>query len=127
MHTNNPLPQPGRGRRTYSAEFKTQLVAACRIPGMSVASVAREHGINHNVLHRWLREVPEPAALGLPHASHKAVPAFIELPIAEALAAPAVAPDNVHIEIQRGDLSVKLSWPASAAPACSKLLLELLR
>ena len=65
MHTKNPLPQPGRGRRTYSVEFKTQLVAACRIPGMSVASVAREHGINHKVLHRWLREVSEPDALGL--------------------------------------------------------------
>ena len=47
MHTNNPLPQPDRGRRTYSVEFITQLVAACRIPSMSVASVAREHGINH--------------------------------------------------------------------------------
>jgi hypothetical protein len=37
MHTNNPLPQPGRGRRTYSVEFKTQLVAACRIPAMALA------------------------------------------------------------------------------------------
>ena len=36
MYTNNQLPQPGRGRRTYSPEFKAQLVAACRIPGMSV-------------------------------------------------------------------------------------------
>ena len=81
VHTHNPLSQPGRGRRTYGVEFKTQLVAACRIPGVSVASVAREHGINHKVLHRWMREVPEPGTLGLPHASHNAVPAFIELPI----------------------------------------------
>ena len=66
MYTNNHLPQPGRGRRTYSPEFKAQLVAACRIPGMSVASVARNHGINHNILHRWLRELPDPAALRLP-------------------------------------------------------------
>lgn len=93
-HTNKPLHQPGRGRRTYSFDFKTQLVAACRIPGMSVAPVAREHGVNHKVLHRLLREVPQPAALGLPHASHEAVPAFIELPIAEAFAAPAVASDT---------------------------------
>ena len=66
MYTNNQRPQPGRGRRTYSPEFKAQLVAACRIPGMSVASVARNHGINHNILHRWLRELPDPAALRLP-------------------------------------------------------------
>jgi hypothetical protein len=65
VHTHNPLSQPGRGRRTYGVEFKTQLVAACRIPGVSVVSVAREHGINHKVLHRWMREVgcPNPVRL----------------------------------------------------------------
>jgi transposase-like protein len=52
MYTNNQLPQPGRGRRSYSPAFQAQLVAACRIPGMPVASVARNHGINHNILHR---------------------------------------------------------------------------
>ena len=127
MYTNNHLPQPGRGRRTYSPEFKAQLVAACRIPGMSVASVARNHGINHNILHRWLRELPDPAALRLPQTAHKAVPAFIELPIADSIAPAAVTADSVHVEIQRGDLSVKLRWPAVAAPACAQWLLELLR
>jgi transposase-like protein len=104
MYTNNHLPQPGRGRRTYSPEFKAQLVAACRIPGMSVASVARNHGINHNILHRWLRELPEPGALRLPQTTHKAVPAFIELPITEPIATAAVAVDSVRVEIQQGDL-----------------------
>ena len=127
MYTNNQLPQPGRGRRTYSPEFKAQLVAACRIPGMSVASVARNHGINHNILHRWLRELPDPAALRLPQTSHKAVPAFIELPITEPIAPAVVPADSVHVEIQQGDLSVKLRWPAVAAPACTQWLLELLR
>jgi transposase len=65
----------------------------------------------------------------LPQTAHKAVPAFIELPITEpiATAAVAVAVDSVHVEIQRGDLSVKLRWPAVAAPACAQWLLELLR
>jgi transposase-like protein len=111
----------------YSPEFKAQLVAACRIPGMSVASVARNHGINHNILHRWLRELPEPGALRLPGVIDKAVPAFIELPIAESMVPAVVTADTVHIEIQRGDLSVKLRWPAAAAPACTQWLLELLR
>ena len=127
MYTNNQLPQPGRGRRTYSPEFKAQLVAACRIPGMSVASVARNHGINHNILHRWLRELPDPAPARLPQTPLKAVPAFIELPITEPIAPAVVAADSVHVEIQRGDLSVKLHWPAAAAPACAQWLLELLR
>ncbi len=127
MHTNNQLPQPSRGRRTYSPEFKAQLVAACRIPGMLVASVARNHGINHNILHRWLRELSEPGALRLPGVIDKAVPAFIELPITESIAPAVVAADSVHVEIQRGDLSIKLCWPASAASACTQWLLELLR
>jgi transposase-like protein len=127
MHNNNQLPQTGRGRRTYSPEFKAQLVSACRISGMSVASVARNHGINHNILHRWLRELPDPASLRLPQTAHKAVPAFIELPITDALAAPVGVADSVHIEIQQGDLSVKLSCSARAAPACTQWLLELLR
>jgi transposase len=129
MYTNNQLPQPGRGRRFYSPEFKAQLVAACRIPGMSVASVPRNHGINHNILHRWLRELTEPGALRLPGVIDKAVPAFIELPIADSIAPAVVATDtgSVHVEIQRGDLSVKLRWPAAAPPPCAQWLLELLR
>jgi transposase-like protein len=127
MYSNNHLPQPGRGRRTYSPEFKAQLVAACRIPGMSVASVARNHGINHNILHRWLRELPDPAALRLPQTAHKVVPAFIELPIADSIAPALVPADSVHFEVQRGDLSVKLRWPEAAPPPCAQWLLELLR
>lgn len=127
MDTNNQLPQPGRGRRTYSPEFKAQLVAACRIPGISVASVARNHGINHNILHRWLRELPDLAPARLPPTTHKAQPALIELPIADSIAPAIVAADSVHVEIQRGDLSVTLRWPTAAAPACAQWLLELLR
>jgi transposase len=63
----------------------------------------------------------------LPQATHKAVPAFIELPIPESMAPAVVTADTVHVEIQRGDLSVKLRWPAVAAPACAQWLLELLR
>ena len=45
-----------RTRRVYSAQFKADLIAACLQPGASIAATAREHGMNANVLHRWLRE-----------------------------------------------------------------------
>lgn len=45
-----------RTHRTYTAEFKAELVAACQIPGSSIAANAGEHGMNANVLHRWLKE-----------------------------------------------------------------------
>jgi hypothetical protein len=59
--------------------------------------------------------------------TRKAVHAFIELPIAESIAPAVVAPDIVHVEIQRGDLSVELRWPAVAASACAQWLLKLWR
>ena len=52
-HSRSCVP---RTRRVYSAQFKAELIAACQQPGTSVAATAREHGINANVLHRWLRE-----------------------------------------------------------------------
>lgn len=129
MYTNNQHPQTGRTRRTYSPEFKAQLVAACRISGMSVASVARKHGINHNILHRWLRELPDSAQPPIHSAVDVTPSGFIELPLPAALPAPSppTIQGCVHLDLQRGDLSLKLSWPASSASECAVWLRELLR
>ena len=43
-----------RRRRQHSAEFKAQVVAACRKPGVSIAAVALEHRLNANLLRRWV-------------------------------------------------------------------------
>jgi transposase-like protein len=43
-------------RRYYSPEFKRGIVEGCRKPGGSVASTARAHGINANMVHRWIQE-----------------------------------------------------------------------
>lgn len=124
MYTNTQLSKSASGRRSYSPEFKAQVVATCRIPGMSVASVARQHGINHNILHRWLRELA-PVSLKDPVSSP---PAFIELPMPpiKAESTPA-ASDYVQVELKRGDLMIKVSWPVASATECSRFLAELLR
>ena len=41
-------------RRRYDDEHKAQVVAECDAPGASVAKVAMSHGINANVVHRWV-------------------------------------------------------------------------
>jgi len=64
--------KPVRVRRTYSDAFKRQLVAETREPGMSIAMVARRHGINANVVFGWLRD---------PRFGGKAVPVEF-LPVA---------------------------------------------
>ena len=42
--------------RTYTRQFKAELVVACQQPDASIAAIALQHGMNANVLHRWLKE-----------------------------------------------------------------------
>ncbi|MCE6982873.1 IS66 family insertion sequence hypothetical protein, partial [Pseudomonas frederiksbergensis] len=43
-----------RQRTSYPKLFKNQVVQECLQPGASVASVAMSHGINANVVRKWL-------------------------------------------------------------------------
>lgn len=124
------LPSPGRRRRRYSAEFKAQIVETCNRPGTSVAAIARLHNINDNIVHRWIREAEQAAAL--PSAS---VPARIEPEeLSACAAAPFVPvqvsagqPERIHLELIKNGLSVRLDWPASQSASCTQTLLLLLR
>jgi transposase-like protein len=42
------------GRRTYDPQAKAQIVQACLQPGVSVARIAMQYGINANLLRTWL-------------------------------------------------------------------------
>jgi len=42
------------GRRTYSREYKVEIVQECSAPGVSVASIALSHRINANLVRRWI-------------------------------------------------------------------------
>ena len=44
------------GRRTYSKPAKRALVELCKQPGASVAGLALAHGINANLLRRWMKQ-----------------------------------------------------------------------
>lgn len=52
--------------RTYTREFKAELVAACQVPGASIAAIAGAHAMNANVLHRWLKEHARSGCHGQP-------------------------------------------------------------
>lgn len=43
-------------RRRYSQEFKHEAVELTRTPGASIGQIARDLGINANMLARWRRE-----------------------------------------------------------------------
>lgn len=57
------------GRRRYDAASKARLVAACHEPGVSVSRLALEHGINANLLRRWIKEAKETGTLPSSSAS----------------------------------------------------------
>jgi len=42
------------GRRTYSREYKLEIVRECSAGEVSVAGVALAHGINANLVRRWI-------------------------------------------------------------------------
>jgi transposase len=46
----------GRQKRFWSEEQKRSICAQTRIPGVSVAQVARRYAMNANLIHKWLRD-----------------------------------------------------------------------
>ena len=97
MHTmaseaNASRPQ----RRFYSPELKGQVRQECRQSGASVAGVALSHGINANIVHRWLREHSQTALVLQSQANVNAnANAFVPVTLDEPAQsfAPQAAPD----------------------------------
>lgn len=65
------------GRSVYDEQAKLELVMACRRPGVSVARVARECGVNANQVSRWLREHEERIGRDVASSDGPAEPAFV--------------------------------------------------
>ena len=111
-----------RTKRTYSADTKAELLAACRAPGASIAAVASAHGMNANVLHRWLKEstqsrqrigsgaCTDSTAVDI---AGQSAPSFISVPL---LMKPAVPVEReIKVEVRKGGLVMTVTWPMSAA------------
>ena len=45
-------------RRSYTRTFKAQLIQESAQPDASITSVDQRHGINANLLHKWIRLQP---------------------------------------------------------------------
>ena len=125
MHTiPNEVGAGRRRRRAHSAEFKAQVVAACRSPGVSIAAVAMANGVNANLARRWGVDAERRGAGVLASVASSAVPTTfvpLQLPPVE------VAPADIRIELRRGPIAVNVSWPCAAASECAAWMRELLR
>jgi transposase len=115
-----PRSSARRTHRTYTAEFKAQLVAACRQPDVSIAALASSQGTNANVLHRWLKEHAHSGCHQLVKQSRADTPTSI-LPVPEfvpvqlTVTEPEPAGAEIKAELRKGALSMHITWPISAA------------
>jgi transposase-like protein len=51
-------------RRRFDPQAKDELVQACLRPGVSVARIALEHGLNANLLRKWITKYEQQHQLG---------------------------------------------------------------
>lgn len=120
-----------RTHRTYSAQFKAEMVCACAKPGASISALALAQGMNPNVLHRWLREHER-------HGLHQSgsivvsgpktvapVGGFVALtlptPVSQAKAG------AIEVELHTGDIHLVVRWPASQSTELANWIAALLR
>ena len=121
MHPKTPI------RRTHSPEFKAVVLAACRQPGASIAAVALAHGINANVVHKWLAGIGMKRSSGqLSSAAQSPVAPVQFLPVGlgtSCLAASVSAKDqDIRLDLDLGAMQIKLHCNRGSAPSAAALL-----
>lgn len=124
-------------RREYSAEFKTSVLEQSRRPGASLAGVALAHGINPNMVHRWMREDRQRLELiELQSGASTFVPLQLQTsPTVGPNLAKCVQPnadkvavaEGIRVEIQRAGGKVTVTWPLQSASECGAWLRDWLR
>jgi transposase len=132
--------QPRSQRRRHGAEFKAQVLAQCQEPGASVAAVALAHGLNVNLVRKWLvgrgikrtgLSAPRTVARTQPAAAEPSAASLQFIPVQLAPAATptdeATAPRvaHIHVELTRGGTQLCVRWPSTQADSCASWLREL--
>ena len=113
-------------RRFYSPELKLQVVQTCAQPGASIAAVALQHGINTNIVHRWIREHSQGTLVVQPQAFVPLTLSTEPEPVAPE-SMEGVATPEIRMELRRGTSSVTVMWPSELAGDCGAWLREWLR
>ena len=116
-------------RRKHSAQFRAEVLQACRQADASVAAIALRNGLNANVVYRWLREDARGVDAGAGSRAAVNTRPGAEF-IAVQMPAPAVAAASpeIRVEVRRpGAATVTVSWPVQCAGECAAWLHEWLR
>lgn len=102
-----------RQRSSYPKPFKAQVVQECLQPGATVSSVAIRHGINANVIRKWLPVYRDQVTTTLP--------AFVPVqPLPKR-----TVDEVVVIVLPLGGKSITVKWPASDPDGCARFIRSL--
>ena len=104
-----------RQRTSYPKPLKAQIVQECLQPGVSMASVARRHGVNANLVRKWIPAYRDRQASTLP--------AFVPMNLA-----PVTQPEQqipISIEVPFGQKKLTVKWPSSDPDGCARFVREL--
>ena len=126
-------------RRTFTADFKHQLIQQCQQPDTSVAKVAMQHQINANLLHKWIRQsrsmVPSLTISSIPQTDF--LPVILHPTPVKQEAPPPPVPEKkatAHIRIplhdEQGsvrDQMIEIEWPVESATELLLLLQGLIK
>jgi transposase-like protein len=113
----NVSPVIDRRRRRHAPEFKQGLVAQC-LPGISVSAVALAHGVNANLLRRWIHRYSGEQTSQVMSAPAKLVAVRVALPV------DAPVDNAIEISIQKNSTRISIRWPGCQAHACGQWLGE---
>ncbi|MGS2724937.1 IS66-like element accessory protein TnpA [Porticoccus sp. GXU_MW_L64] len=92
-----PASTNSKRRRRFTPEFRAKVVALCKQPDASVAGIARQHGLNANLVHKWIRGADKSSS-----AASSSSADFLPIPVS----APAA---DQCVRIEMGNLSIH--WP----------------
>lgn len=135
-------------RRSYTQQFKAEMVAECLQGEVSLASLAVDHGMNPNVLRRWVMEherygkhalqdsdvSPAERTVDMAPANWIPVKAAQVADDREVVTATAVAQaparaqarETIELELAARGLIMTVRWPASEHKALAHWTRELL-
>jgi transposase len=109
------------GKRMYVHEFKLGLVRRCMEPGVSVSAVALEHGINTNLLRKWIDKHRDQAGANRTPAL---LPVMITTPQPAAAVTP--SPREVDSAIEIEIFGARLTLHGDIDPRRLRLVLDAL-
>jgi len=102
-----------RQRSSYPKPLKAQVIQECLQAGAPISSAAIRHGINANVIRKWLPTYRD--------QSPAILPAFVRV---KAVPRRAIE-EMVVISLPLGDKSITVKWPASDPDGCACFIRDL--